>query len=273
MSMSTPKPTHPVSMSRPARARAALARAAVLAALSALPAASCAPATLSHSASHPLEERDARRSVRKLTQTVDAAKDIRITATLWDPVLFALPLRDGPPDTKMRSQGRVIPETAEERLERVERWHRDYLADRTSFTVMIELRNRPEFDEISNDLLVAARNWNFGLRIDRGETIKPQLVRVQAMDRFPRRGAGWHWRIAVAVHFPGSLHDTSAKDGSKSVQLLIDPPKDTRESKFGKYLEFEYEAPPIPLHWRVHPPASGSSVADAHGLARPEPAL
>ena len=57
------------------------------------------------------------------------------------------------------------------------------------------------------------------LIIGDGQRVAPESIVVQAMDRYPRRGKGWHWRIALAVHFPdGRLRRRDHRHGRQSLQ-------------------------------------------------------
>ncbi|MEM6996664.1 MAG: hypothetical protein AAF721_39535 [Myxococcota bacterium] len=131
------------------------------------------------------------------------AAGVTIDATLWDGALVAAGIE------RSRTRGEDEATLSERRA----RWVAEYLTKRTSFTVVIELANRPAAGE--DDPLASPEAWHFVL--DRGESrgLAPQSVRLQAVDRFPTDGGGSHVRLGFAVVFADVAWAASSAAASK----------------------------------------------------------
>lgn len=164
--------------------------------------AGCSETVLSpaHSVASELSHLDSAALERRFERKSRPARNLSLAATLWDPALLAA---DSSAETG------AVAEPREEKLARHERWHDAFIAEQTSFTVVMELSNRPSGESAKGDPFANPRSWEF--RLDRGdeEAIAPNRIEVQAIDRYPTHGGGWHWRIALAVHFPGNLYEIS----------------------------------------------------------------
>lgn len=168
------------------------------------------------------------RVVAQYTRRVRPAHNVDIVATLWDPALLAAEARavattyGGPREPHAQTR------------DRLDRWRDRYLEDQTTFTVVLELANRPgpardkrDVDtETFEDPWVDPKSWSFSLQREGGETVSPRRIEVQAVDRFPTRAGGHHYRIAFAVHFDGSPIDLNTPDtgaGPHSLELRVRP--------------------------------------------------
>jgi len=170
------------------------------------------------------------RALAQYTRRVRPAHNVDVVATLWDPaMLVAEAQATGTPTTA------GLLEDAGDARDRLERWRTQYLEDQTTFTVVLELANRPgppartkrhtDVEAHADDPLVLPKSWSFTL--DRGaeEGIEPRRVEVQAVDRFPTRAGGYHYRIAYAVHFAGAPIDraSATQDSSSTLKLRVRP--------------------------------------------------
>lgn len=127
------------------------------------------------------------------------AEGVVIDATLWDGALIAAGIERG------RTRG------DDEALlgERRQRWVSDYVAKKTSFTVVIELANRSA--QPADDPLTTAEAWRFTLERGDGQPQAPASVELQAVDRFPTQAGGNHVRLGFAVIFKGDAWTPSGE--------------------------------------------------------------
>lgn len=143
-----------------------------------------------------------------------AAHDVDIVATLWDGALVAAGLE--------RDRRRGDDEATLEA--RRTRWVSQYLHDRTSFTVVIELGNRGPED--APDPLLEPSAWSF--RLDRGDErdLAPRHVELQGIDRFPSDAGGHHVRLAFAVSFDGATLPPDPLTATRvALRVLADGPQ------------------------------------------------
>ncbi len=103
---------------------------------------------------------------------------------------------------------------------------------RTSFTVILELANRPPVPEGGEDPLADPATWEFRLHRPGQTDIHPERVEVHTVDRFPTRAGGYHWRLALAVHFPAAATGTPADpDAHPETVLQIRPATDAKHRR------------------------------------------
>ncbi|GEM_PF-6089452 len=241
------------------RAWTRLAAAAALVSASFL-ASGCGPTLVSTASKiHPaLQNKRLSRLQRNFERQSHASRNLNLSATLWD---LALVESDGLEDPKRR-RSRAISASAKEANRhadaRKSRWGQAYLADQTTFTVVVELLNRPAPTSLSGkrrqstkaapgpqDPLAEAEAWTFSLSRGGRNPVAPTRVQVQAMDRYPTVAGGWHWRMVYAVHFDGP---SSAE--RQALTLRIHPPKARAwRGEYGKQIDQRG----FPLRWQVSP--------------------
>ena len=189
---------------------------------------------------------------RALTREARPASNLRVVATLWDPALIEA---DDRPRRKAEAQAAVY-EPTQQIEARHSRWTERYVHAGTTFTVVVELANRPRLRRGDEDLLVDPESWTFSL--DRGEqrTLTPRKVAVQAIDRFPSRAGGYHYRIAFAVTFPGPLHGGLSGVEPSRLRLYVRPSEHTpRRAGYGRVASRRG----FQLTWHVEPAAGTDS--------------
>lgn len=174
---------------------------------------------------------------RHLSKERRPAENVRIRATLWDRALLAADAHGvGDPVPGL------VPEPPDEVRARLARWSEFYIDGQTTFTVLVELLNRPELEPGQADPIADPSRWKFRLDLGDEVDIEPGHVEVQTLDRYPSRAKGWHWRMAFAVHFPPDLAAavTKSTDGKRSpptsATLRIVPPYgDAKRPEFGTW--------------------------------------
>ncbi len=197
-------------------------------------------------------DKDRPRAVeRRLSRRGRPAENVRIHATLWDPALLAADATG-----KLSELQVTLPEPPHEVEERLLRWQSHYVDDQTSFTVLVELLNRPAMQSDGRDPIVDPSKWKFRLDLNDMEDIEPSRVEVQALDRYPSRAKGWHWRLAFAVHFPLDLPEVAraralGKTGGSTRALLrvLPPHGDGTRPEYGIYATRHG----FQLTWRLEP--------------------
>ncbi|TPV96358.1 MAG: hypothetical protein B7733_05175 [Myxococcales bacterium FL481] len=147
---------------------------------------------------------------RQLSKERRPADNVRIRATLWDRTLL-----DPPADDKTARNTSKALEPPDEALARRTRWSERYVDEQTTFTVLIELLNRPR-SPTGDDPIADPSKWKFRLDLGDDTDIEPARVEVQTLDRYPSRAHGWHWRLAFAVHFPPDLEARLQKHAATS---------------------------------------------------------
>lgn len=168
------------------------------------------------------------RVLAQYTRRIRPAHNVDIVATLWDPALLAAEART------IATATAGPRESEQEARDRLERWRERYLEAQTSFTVVLELANRPGPPRARRgaepppfeDPWVEPESWSFSLEREDGEAVTPRRIEVQAVDRFPTRAGGHHYRIAYAVHFDGApLDPDNAGDaaGPHALKLRVRP--------------------------------------------------
>ena len=151
------------------------------------------------------------------------AHNLRLYASLWDTALVE---NERVPLGTSAATSTLVEEPTQERENRMARWHEQFLKEQTTFTVVIELANRPPMRKGRDDRLTDLSQWRFSLKERGGKEQAPSKIEVQSIDRFPTRAGGWHWRMAATVHFAESPRTRSAEHpNGMDLVLRIRPPK------------------------------------------------
>lgn len=143
-----------------------------------------------------------------LTRHRVLAEGIEVHATLWDAALLTAH------DPQRPSSREAL---AAER----ERWRSTYL-ERTSFTVTLDIADRPPLPRKGDDDLADLSQWSFALQRDAGKPISAQSVELLGIERFPTHAGTYHRRVVARVHFAGTLHTPqSGTSSGATLQLWI----------------------------------------------------
>ncbi len=161
-------------------------------------------------------------TVAELTRTfnrqVEAAKDIQVSATLWD---LAYIVRFQEARSTRKEQ------TAEIAKVNIESWRKRFVAGQTAFRIRVELLNRVEVLR-GQDSILELKQWSWKLKFSDGKTVAYKHIHVELAKRFKASlGGGYHHRLDGVVHFPRRV------DASKHrfIELLAYPPGDRPVAK------------------------------------------
>lgn len=160
-------------------------------------------------------------SIEDLTRTfnrqVEAAKDIQVSATLWD-LAYIVAFQEA--RTTRREQ------TAEVARANIEAWRQRFVVGQTAFRIRLELLNRGEVLR-GQDRILELKQWSWKLKFSNGETVAYKHIHVELAKRYRAKGGGYHHRLDGVVHFPKRV------DPSKhtSMVLLAYPPGDRPVAK------------------------------------------
>lgn len=128
----------------------------------------------------------------ELTRHLVLADGIEVHATLWDAALLSAADAHRPTSTRAAADERT-------------RWRETYL-DQTSFTVALDIAERPPVQRPGDEPLIDLEHWSFALQRGQGATVAPVKVELLGIDRFPTGSGGAHHRVIARVHFEGPLH-------------------------------------------------------------------
>ncbi len=161
-------------------------------------------------------------TVDELTRTfnrqVEAAKDIQVSATLWD-LAFIVRFQEGRATRKEQ--------TAEVAKANIQAWRKRFVTGQTSFRVRVELLNRGEVLR-GQDRILELKQWSWKLKFSDGKIVAYNHIHVELAKRFKAPlGGGYHHRLDGVVHFPKRV-DASQH---RFIELLAYPPGDRPVAK------------------------------------------
>lgn len=161
-------------------------------------------------------------SLEDLTRTfnrqVEAAKDIQVSATIWD-LSYIVAFQEA--RTTRKEQ------TAEVAKANIEAWRKRFVEGQTSFRVRVELLNRGEVLR-GQDRILELKQWSWKLRFSDGRTVPYKHIHVELAKRFKaREGGGYHHRLDGVVHFPVRVDPSK----HRFIELRAYPPGDRPAAK------------------------------------------
>ncbi len=173
-------------------------------------------------------------TVDELTRTfnrqVEAAKDIQMSATLWD---LAYIVRFQEARTTRKEQ------SAEVAKANIAAWRKRFVEGQTSFRIRVELLNRGEVLR-GQDRILELKQWSWKLRFSDGKTVAYSRIHVELAKRYkaPKDGdgdgggggagsGGYHHRLDGVVHFARRIDPAK----HRFIELLAYPPGDRPVAK------------------------------------------
>ncbi len=169
-------------------------------------------------------------TVDELTRTfnrqVEAAKDIQMSATLWD---LAYIVRFQEARTTRKEQ------SAEVAKANIAAWRKRFVEGQTSFRIRVELLNRGEVLR-GQDRILELKQWSWKLRFSDGKTVAYSRIHVELAKRYkaPKDGdgagsgsGGYHHRLDGVVHFARRIDPAN----HRFIELLAYPPGDRPVAK------------------------------------------
>jgi len=160
-------------------------------------------------------------SIAELTRTfnrqVEAAKDIQVSATLWD-LAYIVAFQEA--RITRREQ------TAEVARANIEAWRTRFVVGQTAFRIRVELLNRGEVLS-GQDRILELKQWSWKLKFSDGSEVPYNHIHVELAKRYKAPDGGYHHRLDGVVHFPKRV------DPSKHsyILLLAFPPGDRPVAK------------------------------------------
>jgi hypothetical protein len=161
-------------------------------------------------------------SLSELTRTfnrqVEAAKDIQVSATLWD-LAYIVAFQEA--RTTRKEQ------TAPVAKANIDAWRKRFITGQTAFRIRVELLNRGEVLR-GQDRILELKQWSWKLRFSDGKTVAYTRIHVELAKRYKApEGGGYHHRLDGVVHF------STRVDSSKHqfIELLAYPPGDRPAAK------------------------------------------
>lgn len=163
-------------------------------------------------------------TVGELTRTfnrqVEAAKDIQVSATLWD---LAYIVRFQEARTTRKEQ------SAEVAKANIAAWRKRFVEGQTSFRIRVELLNRGEVLR-GQDRILELKQWSWKLRFSDGKTVAYSRIHVELAKRYKAPGdgdGGYHHRLDGVVHFARRVDPAN----HRFIELLAYPPGDRPVAK------------------------------------------
>lgn len=161
-------------------------------------------------------------SLEDLTRTfnrqVEAAKDIQVSATLWD-LAYIVAFQEA--RTTRKEQSAEVAKT------NIEAWRQRFVVGQTSFRVRVELLNRGEVLR-GQDRILELKQWSWKLVFSDGTSVPYKHIHVELAKRFKApEGGGHHYRLDGVVHFPVRVDPSK----HRYLELRAYPPGDRPVAK------------------------------------------
>ncbi len=156
------------------------------------------------------------RSVKDLTRMFNrqeqVAKDIQVSATLWD-LSWIVAFQEGRATRQEQS--------AEVARQNIDAWRKRFLVGQTSFRMRIELLNRAEVTA-GSDRIVRFKEWSWKLKLSDGTVVPYKALHVELSRRWKAPNHRYHYRLDGTVHFGVRLDPEKVR----WVELWAYPPGD-----------------------------------------------
>ena len=191
-------------------------------------AAACTPQAIlsSESTVHPrLQSLGVDALTRMFNRQGEAAKDIQVSATLWDLSYIA---------AFQEARATRREQSAAEARSAIEAWRQRFVAGQTAFRIRVELLDRP-VTVVGKDEILDLRQWVFRLKRSSGEPVPYKDIRIEVVKQWKAAGGRLHHRLDGTVHFPGRVDPAS----TRWIELWASPPGDR---------------PPVRLRWELRRP-------------------
>lgn len=191
-------------------------------------AAGCTPAAIlsSESTVHPrLQSRDVADLTRVFNRQGEAAKDIQVSATLWD-LSYISAFQEARATRREQS--------AAEAKASIEAWRQRFVVGQTAFRIRVELLDRPE-TVVGKDTILDLKQWVFRLKRSAGEPVPYRDIQVEIVKKWKGVEGRFTHRLDGTVHFPGRIDPARVR----WIELWASPPGDR---------------PPVRLRWALRRP-------------------
>lgn len=154
---------------------------------------------------------------RNFNRQVEAAKDIQLSATLWD-LAYIVAFQEA--RTTRKEQGVDVAK------QNIEVWRKRFVAGQTAFRVRVELLNRGEVLR-GQDRILELKQWSWRLKFSDGQVVAYTNIHVELAKRYKAPDGGYHHRLDGVVHFPKRVDPSK----HRYIELLAYPPGDRPVAK------------------------------------------